>query len=119
MLAVSSARATLVGVLLSAALAVALAERQPDLRPNMPEVDGVHPARALVALHDAYTPGVGFLDKYPPLGSFLFGLAAAAGDETMLVACAESPRTSPAAAASPNRNEPSGGDLSRKPTPGA
>jgi len=33
--AVSSARATLVGVLLSAALAVALAQRQPDLRPNM------------------------------------------------------------------------------------
>src|SRR5215510_12469984 len=80
MLGVSSARASLVGVLLSAALAVALATRQPDLRPNMPEVDGVHPARALVALHDAYAPGVGFLDKYPPLGSFLFGLAAAAGD---------------------------------------
>jgi hypothetical protein len=97
MLVVSSARATLVGVLLSAALAVALAERQPDLRPIMPEVDGVHPARALVALHDAFAPGVGFLDKYPPLGSFLFGLAAAAGDVRGLSAQATSIVSSPAA----------------------
>ena len=95
--AVSSARATLVGVLLSAALAVALAQRQPDLRPNMAEVDGVHPARALVALHDAYAPGVGFLDKYPPLGSFLFGLAAAAGDVRGLSAHATSIVSSPPA----------------------
>ncbi|HEX5010500.1 MAG TPA: hypothetical protein VFY71_08860 [Planctomycetota bacterium] len=91
----SSARATLVGVLLSAALAVALAARQPDLRPIMPEVDGVHPARALVALHDAFAPGVGFLDKYPPLGSFVFGLAAAAGEVKGLSAQATSIVTSP------------------------
>jgi hypothetical protein len=97
MLDVSSARATLIGVLLSAALAVALAARQPDLRPVMPEVDGVHPARALVALHDAYAPGVGFLDKYPPLGSFLFGLAAAAGDVRGLSEQATSIVTSPPA----------------------
>lgn len=46
-----------------------------DLRPVMPEADGVHPVRAFEALATAYAPGGGFRDKYPPLGSVLFGLA--------------------------------------------
>jgi len=54
---------------------------QPDLRPVMPEVDGVHPVRALQALDTAFVPGGGFLDKYPPLGSVLMGLAVSATDE--------------------------------------
>jgi hypothetical protein len=95
MLAVTSARATLAGVLLSAALAVALAAPQPDLRPIMPEVDGVHPVRALIALQDAFAPGVGFLDKYPPMGSFLFGLAARAGDVDELATQARTIASSP------------------------
>jgi hypothetical protein len=45
-----------------------------DLRPVMPEVDGVHPVRALEALSSAYAPGLGFEDKYPPLASALMGL---------------------------------------------
>ncbi len=75
----SSVRVAAVGAALVAALALALAARPPELRPIMPEVDGVHPVRALIALHTAFAPGGGFLDKYPPLGSFLFGLAVAAG----------------------------------------
>lgn len=51
-----------------------------DLRPVMPEADGVHPVRAVEALRSAYAPGVGFPDKYPPLGSALFGLVVLAAD---------------------------------------
>lgn len=72
-----------------AVLAFALAARPPDLRPVMPEVDGVHPLRALQALRTAYAPGGGFLDKYPPLGSFLFGLAVAGGDDGSLAAAVD------------------------------
>lgn len=52
----------------------------PDLRPVMPEADGVHPVRAAEALRLAYAPGQGFPDKYPPLGSSVFGLAVLAVD---------------------------------------
>ncbi|MCB9897497.1 MAG: hypothetical protein H6825_05805 [Planctomycetes bacterium] len=51
-----------------------------DLGPVMPEMDGVHPARALEALRTAYSPGAGFLDKYPPLGSFVMGVTCALVD---------------------------------------
>ena len=51
-----------------------------ELGPVMAELDGVHPARATWALSTAYSPGIGFLDKYPPLGSFVMGLAVAAAD---------------------------------------
>jgi len=68
----------------AAVLAGAMALPLPDLRPVMPEVDGVHPLRALQALDTAFAPGGGFLDKYPPLGSFLFGLAVTAGDDGRL-----------------------------------
>ncbi len=54
-----------------------------DLRPVMPEVDGVHPLRAVAAWHTAYDPGEGFLDKYPPLGSFLMGAVVHAADATL------------------------------------
>src|SRR5262245_58439275 len=97
MLPVTPVRATLAGALLPAALAVRLAAPQPDLRPNIPEVDGVNPVRGLVALHEAFVPGVGFLDKYPPLGSVLFGLAAAAGDVDQLSPQARAIMTAPAA----------------------
>lgn len=53
----------------------------PDLRPVMPEVDGVHPVRALEAVGSAYALGGGFLDKYPPLASVLMGLAVRGSDE--------------------------------------
>lgn len=79
-----SARATLALALAAAAaalLAGLAAAGPPDLRPVMPEVDGVHPVRALQALHTAYAPGAGFVDKYPPLGSVLLGLAAARADD--------------------------------------
>jgi MFS family permease len=52
----------------------------PDLRPVMPEVDGVHPVRAAEALRTAWEPGGGFRDKYPPLASALMGLLGAAAD---------------------------------------
>ncbi|MBM3985960.1 MAG: hypothetical protein FJ296_09790, partial [Planctomycetes bacterium] len=68
----------------AAALSAALAMTPPDLRPVMPEVDGAHPLRALQALDTAFVPGAGFLDKYPPLGSFLFGLAVVSGDDGSL-----------------------------------
>lgn len=45
----------------------------PTLGPIMAEVDGVHPVRAVTALQTAYQPGEGYRDKYPPLGSVLFG----------------------------------------------
>ncbi len=96
--AVSSARESVTGAVLCAALAIALALQQPDLRPVMPEVDGVHPVRALQALRDAFVPGRGFLDKYPPLGSWLFGLAAAAGDSRELSAQADAITSEPPAA---------------------
>lgn len=51
----------------------------PRLGPVMAEVDGVHPARAVQALRDGWRPGVGFLDKYPVLGSALFGLVVTVG----------------------------------------
>ena len=54
-----------------------------DLRPVMPEADGVHPVRAVEALRSAYAPGGGFLDKYPPLGSALFGLVVLAVDRDL------------------------------------
>jgi len=92
---VSSARASVAGALLCAALAVALAFAQPDLRPVMPEVDGVHPVRALQALRSAFAPGGGFLDKYPPLGSFAFGLAVAVGGAPALAAQADAITTAP------------------------
>lgn len=84
MAAVNRTRVPWLAALLAAALSGALALPQPDLRPVMPEVDGVHPLRALQALGTAFEPGGGFLDKYPPLGSFLFGLAVAAGDDGAL-----------------------------------
>jgi hypothetical protein len=65
--------------LLFAALQPAL-DAVPDLSPVMPEVDGVHPARAAEALREAYAPGGGFPDKYPPLASALMGLAGAVVD---------------------------------------
>ena len=65
----------------SAALLANLAfDATVDLRPVMPEADGVHPVRAVEALQAAYAPGGGFLDKYPPLGSALFGLVVLAVD---------------------------------------
>ena len=54
-----------------------------DLRPVMPEVDGVHPVRGVEALETAWVPGGGFRDKYPPLGSALLGLAARAADPAL------------------------------------
>ena len=48
----------------------------PDLRPVMPEADGVHLVTARLALSSAYAPGEGWLHKYPPLGLAVFGLAA-------------------------------------------
>ena len=51
-----------------------------DLGPVMPEMDGVHPARALAALGTEYVPGAGFLDKYPPFGSYVMGVVCALVD---------------------------------------
>ncbi|MGQ0553927.1 MAG: hypothetical protein ACT4PU_12005 [Planctomycetota bacterium] len=81
----------LIALLLQLAL-----DRTPDLRPVMPEVDGVHPARALQALSETYAPGAGFLDKYPPLGSFLMGLAANTAAPQLSVAMAGIADRSPA-----------------------
>ncbi len=47
----------------------------PSLGAVMAEVDGVHPVRAAAAVERAYVVGGGFLDKYPPLGGFLMGIA--------------------------------------------
>ena len=73
-------------LLVAALMVVVLAVRPPDLRPVAPEVDGVHPVRALEALATAFVPGRGFLDKYPPLPSVLFGLAAAAAQPGLAAA---------------------------------
>ncbi|HZL99249.1 MAG TPA: hypothetical protein VFD43_03265, partial [Planctomycetota bacterium] len=78
-----SRRALAVLATLGAALALVAGlafDATPDLRPVMPEADGVHPVRAAQALGSAYAPGGGFPDKYPPLGSVLFGLAVRAAD---------------------------------------
>src|SRR5262245_65114695 len=93
---VSSARVAVLGAVLVALLAMAVAARPPDLRPVMPEPDGVHPVRAILALRTAYAPGGGFLDKYPPLGSFLLGLAVVAGGAPGLRAQAEAIASAPA-----------------------
>ena len=65
--------------------------RLPDLRPEIPELDGVHPVRAAQALRDAYVPGRGLVDKYPPLGSFLMGLVAEIVDPGLLAALGAEP----------------------------
>lgn len=87
--------------MLGAACAVlggALFDPTPHLAPVMAEADGVHPARAAQAFRNAYAPGVGFPDKYPPLGSFLHGAVVRVLDPEFtaqadaLVALAEAPR---------------------------
>jgi len=65
--------------------------RLPDLRPEIAELDGVHPVRAAQALRDAYRPGHGFLDKYPPLGAFVMGLAGELVDPGLLGALPVAP----------------------------
>jgi hypothetical protein len=83
MAAVTGARATAGWSLLAGALAVAASlhwNGVPDLGPIMPDLDGVHPVRAAEALHTAWAPGAGFVDKYPALGSLAMGAVGALVD---------------------------------------
>jgi len=47
----------------------------PDMSPVMPEADGVHPVLAAMTFHSGYAFGEGVVQKYPPLGGFLMGVA--------------------------------------------